>query len=88
MSVRLEAAYRLDDQVALRREAFGALCYHFGNRRLTFLKSREMVTVVEGLGSSPSVAASLRAAGVEEQRWPAFVRGLTSLEASEIIRER
>ncbi|MGZ4705982.1 MAG: mycofactocin biosynthesis chaperone MftB, partial [Acidimicrobiales bacterium] len=27
--------YRLDPRVALRPEPFGALAYHYGNRRLT-----------------------------------------------------
>ncbi len=35
--------------VALRPEPFGALAYHFGNRRLSFLKSTTLVTVVESL---------------------------------------
>ena len=35
--------YRLHPQVALRDERFGALAYHYGNRRLIFLRSRELV---------------------------------------------
>ena len=30
-------------------EPFGALAYHFGTRRLSFLKSRTLLAVVEGL---------------------------------------
>jgi putative mycofactocin binding protein MftB len=36
--------------VALRPEPFGALVYHFGNRKLSFLKSKTLVAVVEALG--------------------------------------
>ena len=31
------SAYALHPQLALRPERFGALAYHYGNRRLTFL---------------------------------------------------
>lgn len=41
--------YRLAPQVALRPEGFGALAYHFGNRRLTFLTSPGLVTLVREL---------------------------------------
>ena len=49
-TIDLAAAYGVDPQVAIRPEPFGALCYHYGNRRLTFLKSHDMVDVVAGLG--------------------------------------
>ena len=34
----VEQAWQLNPQVALRDESFGALAYHYGNRRLVFLK--------------------------------------------------
>ena len=37
------APWSLSPEVSLRDEAFGALAYHHGNRRLVFLKSRELV---------------------------------------------
>jgi putative mycofactocin binding protein MftB len=88
MTVRLDDAFDLDPRVAIRPEPFGALCYHYGNRRLTFLKSPEMVRVVTALDAEDSVAGALESAGVVEARWPAFVRALSSLEASEFIRAR
>jgi putative mycofactocin binding protein MftB len=81
----LEGAYRLAPQVAVRPEPFGALCYHYGNRRLTFLRSKDMVEVVTALGEHDSVAATLRATGIAEQRWPSFVKALSSLEDSEVV---
>ena len=42
----LHRAYRLNPAASLRPEPFGAMVYHFGNRRLSFLKTRQLVTVV------------------------------------------
>ncbi|MEN8672983.1 mycofactocin biosynthesis chaperone MftB, partial [Nocardioides sp.] len=42
----LTQPWSLSPSVALRPEPFGALAYHFGNRRLTFLKRPELVAVV------------------------------------------
>ena len=38
MNSLLDEAWRLSPSVALRPEPFGALAYHFGNRKLTLLK--------------------------------------------------
>lgn len=84
----LDGAYRLHASVALRPEPFGALAYHFGNRRLTFLRSPEMVTVVRSLAHQPSARAALASAGVDQRRWPAFGRALASLAASDMIQPR
>ncbi len=79
-------SYRLDPHVALRPEPFGALAYHYGNRRLTFLRSPELVELVQDLGRHPSADAALAASTVAPQRWPAFRRALASLAESEVIR--
>lgn len=88
MSVSLDERYELDPRVAVRPEPFGALAYHYGNRRLVFLKSLDMVSVVRSLGEHDSLADTLRAAGVDERRWPSFVTALDSLVDSEVIRGR
>jgi putative mycofactocin binding protein MftB len=44
--------------VALRPGPFGALVYHFGNRKLSFLKSKTLVAVVDALGEHPTAAAT------------------------------
>ena len=88
MTVALDAALALDPQVALRPEPFGALAYHYGNRRLVFLKSPDMLAVVRALAEHPTVADTLSACGVEESRWPSFVAALDSLEQSEVLRGR
>jgi putative mycofactocin binding protein MftB len=86
--VVLDHPYELHPQVSLRPEPFGALAYHFGNRRLSFLRSHDMVAVVEALAHHGSVADALVAAGIDGDRWPSFERALTTLESSEMIRER
>lgn len=88
MAVALDSRLELHPQVAVRPEPFGALAYHYGNRRLIFLKHPDVVTVVNSLGQHPTVAATLDACGVTPERWPSFVTALSSLENSEIVRER
>lgn len=75
--------YRLNPCVALRPEPFGALAYHFGNRRLSFLKAPELVELVRGLDRHPSVGDAL--AGVPDGRRNAWLRALTSLAAADMI---
>ena len=84
----LDRPLELHPQVALRPEPFGALAYHYGNRRLVFLRHPDIVAVVRTLADHDSLAAALRANGVAESRWPSFVKALASLETSEVIRER
>ena len=88
MTVTLESELRLHPQVALRPEPFGALAYHYGNRRLVFLKHPDVVSVVRELEGSDNVGAALAACGVAEQRWPSFVKALDSLRESQVVCER
>ena len=88
MTIALDAAYELDPRVSLRPEPFGAMAYHFGNRRLSFLRSMDIVAVVKTLAEHASVADTLRAAEVDEARWPSFTAALDRLAASEMIRVR
>ncbi len=86
--VVLDQPYELHPKVSIRPEPFGALAYHFGNRRLSFLRSHDMVDVVRSLADHPSVSAALDAAGVATSRWPSFTKALETLESSEMIRAR
>lgn len=88
MGIALDSRLELHPQVAVRPEPFGALAYHYGNRRLIFLKHPDVVVVVEALSRHPDVQSTLDACGVAKDRWPAFVQALSSLETSEIVRER
>jgi len=87
MSFDLDRPWAVDGRVALRPEPFGALAYHYGNRRLIFLKHPDVVRVVRALGEHGSVAATLTACGIAESRWPSFVTALESLERSHLLRE-
>jgi putative mycofactocin binding protein MftB len=74
--------------VALRPEPFGALAYHFGTRRLSFLKTRKLLAVVEALGEHPTGRAACASAGVSDAELGAYVNALTALADSGMIVER
>ncbi len=76
---------RLHPRVAVRPEPFGALAYHYGNRRLNFLRSPDLVRLVNDLGNHPTVEAALVACDIDPSRWPAFSRALASLAASDFL---
>ncbi|MFV0523980.1 MAG: mycofactocin biosynthesis chaperone MftB [Acidimicrobiales bacterium] len=78
-------AWRLHDHVALRPEPFGALAYHYGNRKLNFVRSPDLVRVLERLGDHSDVAATLTACRIAPERRPSFVRALTALADSHFI---
>jgi mycofactocin biosynthesis protein MftB len=82
----LERGWTLDPQVALRPEPFGALAYHFGTRRLSFLKSRTLLRVVESLSEQPSARAACTATGVGDAELPQYTRALATLAETGMIR--
>jgi putative mycofactocin binding protein MftB len=81
----LDRPWRLHPQVSVRPERFGALLYHFGTRRLSFLKSPAMLTVVSTLGDAASAREACRAAGVSEAALPAYATALATLAGSQMI---
>lgn len=85
VEAELPGAWRLNPQVALRPESFGALAYHFGTRRLSFLKSRSLLEVVRRLEDFPDPLAACRAAGIDERELPSYRRALAILADSEMI---
>jgi mycofactocin biosynthesis protein MftB len=66
---------------------FGALAYHHGNRRLVFLKSRELVELVRRLGDFPSAHDALDAL-IEAGQRERYVVALSSLAKSELLHGR
>jgi putative mycofactocin binding protein MftB len=71
----LDRPWQLHPQVSVRPEHFGALMYHFGTRRLSFLKSPVLLTVVRALDTAPSARAACATA-------------LATLARTQMIRER
>ncbi|MGB0114282.1 MAG: mycofactocin biosynthesis chaperone MftB [Ilumatobacteraceae bacterium] len=88
MTSLLERPLALHPKVALRPEPFGALAYHYGNRKLIFLKHPDVVRVVRSLDDHATLSDALRACEIAESRWPAFETALTALTESEMLHER
>ena len=84
----LDRPWRVDAQVSMRPEPFGALLYHFGTRRLSFLKNKTVLAVVRSLADYPSARAACAAAGVADPELPAYARALAALRDSSMITER
>ena len=87
-SFDLDRPWQLQPQVSVRPERFGALLYHFGTRRLSFLKSPALLTVVRELGDAPSAREACAKAGVTETELPAYATALQTLASSQMIRPR
>jgi putative mycofactocin binding protein MftB len=81
----LDSAWRLHPQVSVRPERFGALLYHFGTRRLSFLKSPALMAIVTSLDAQPSARAACAEAGIGPAELPAYARALTTLAGSQMI---
>ncbi|WP_237754929.1 mycofactocin biosynthesis chaperone MftB [Nocardia nova] len=81
-------SYRLAPSISLRPEPFGALVYDFTTRRLSFLKTKQLVAVVEGLAAAPDAAAAVAAAGVAETERPSYLKALAGLFQAGTIEHR
>ncbi len=84
-SIDLDRPWCLDDRVAVRPEPFGALLYHFGTRRLSFVKDPQLLTVVKALADHPTARSACESAGVSAAALPAFERALATLASSAMI---
>jgi putative mycofactocin binding protein MftB len=84
----LDRSWDLHPQVSVRPEPFGALLYHFGTRRLSFLKDRTLLAVVEGLAAAPTARAACRSAGVPDSELGRYQAALATLEGSSMVVER
>jgi putative mycofactocin binding protein MftB len=84
----LDRPLALDGRVALRPERFGGLAYHFGTRRLSFIKTRKLLAVVESLDEHASARAACAAAGVTDAELPAYAQALATLQATGMVGER
>jgi putative mycofactocin binding protein MftB len=78
-------AYALHPQVGLRDEQFGALAYHYGNRRLTFLNDERLVAVVRAAADHDDIETALTVAEVPAEQRAAYRTALQRLADSEIL---
>ena len=84
----LDVAWRLHPQVSMRPERFGALLYHFGTRRLSFVRTPTLLSVLEQLPAQRSARAACMAAGVDSDHMQEYAKALATLAASSMICER
>jgi putative mycofactocin binding protein MftB len=87
-AIDLDRAWDLHPQVSVRPEPFGALLYHFGTRKLSFLKDRGLLAVVQALAAAPTAREACRAAGASDDDIPRYARALTVLAGSSMLTER
>lgn len=80
-----DRGWRLHHQVAVRPEPFGALLYHFGTRKLSFLKNRTIVAVVNSLPEHPDVRSACRAAGIDDDAQGPYLHALGVLVKSNML---
>ncbi|MBK0870095.1 MAG: mycofactocin biosynthesis chaperone MftB [Saccharopolyspora sp.] len=78
-----DRAYRLSADVALRAEHFGALAYHFGTRKLSFLKTPQLVELVTNLHQHPSARSAVSHLPGAERA--SYLRALAGLAGARMI---
>ncbi|WP_436791607.1 mycofactocin biosynthesis chaperone MftB [Yinghuangia sp. YIM S10712] len=86
-AIDLDRPWALHPQVSMRPEPFGALLYHFGTRRLSFLKDRRLVEVIRRLPDAPSARAACDGCGISTDELPRFRAALTTLARSAMLVE-
>ena len=80
--------YRISGSVSVRPESFGALVYDFTTRRLSFLKTKPPVRVVQELADHPDVHGALDAAEVPSAQRAQYLTALAGLAAAGTIKQR
>ena len=84
----LDGPWQLHPQVSIRPERFGALLYHFGTRKLSFLKSPALLTVVQNLSGAATAREACARAGVDEADLRSYATALGTLASSQMITRR
>lgn len=85
--IDLDLTWRVHPQVSIRPEPFGALLYHFGTRKLSFLKDRRLLEIVQVLADYPNATQACEAIGITDTELPQFQRALSTLRDSEMLIE-
>ncbi|GLY88249.1 mycofactocin biosynthesis chaperone MftB [Actinoallomurus iriomotensis] len=86
--IDLDRTWDLHPQVSVRPEPFGALLYHFGTRKLSFLKDLRLLAVLRALDDAPTARDACTAAGVPAADLPRYGAALAVLARSSMIVER
>jgi mycofactocin biosynthesis protein MftB len=81
----LDRALDLHPSVSVRPEPFGALLYHFGTRRLSFLKDPRMLALVQELPGQACVRDACTAVGLTDAQVPQYVRALEVLVRTDML---
>ena len=81
----LDRAWDLDPRVAVRPESFGALLYHFGTRRLSFVKDRLLLEVVQRLAASTTAREACLATGLAGAELTTYGQALSTLAATDML---
>jgi putative mycofactocin binding protein MftB len=71
--------------VAIRPEPFGALAYHYDNRKLNFLRSPDLVELVQNLGSYSSPRLAFDQLHVAADHWRQYAMALDALAHSDFL---
>jgi mycofactocin biosynthesis protein MftB len=80
------SAWRLHPSVAVRPEPFGALLYHYGTRRLTFVKDLTLQRLLTSLATAESVDAALASCGIGADQAPRYIAALERLAGNDMLR--
>ena len=80
--------WELHPSVSVRSEPFGALVYHFGTRKLSFLKDLKLVVLVNALATSETVEDALIIAEIPTDERARYTAALDTLARSQTIRAR
>lgn len=83
-----DRAWDLHPQVSVRPEPFGALLYHFGTRKLSFLKDLRLLRLVRALGEQPSARSAVATVGASGSAAAMYLDALRVLADSRMIVER
>lgn len=86
--IDLDRGWRLHPQVAIRPEPFGALLYHFGTRKLSFLKNRTILAIVQSVANHETLRDALRSNGVDATNERPYIHALDVLAASNMLIQR
>lgn len=87
-AIDLDRGWLLHPQVAVRPEPFGALLYHFGTRKLSFLKNRTILAIVQSAADHATLRTALRINGVDARDEKPYIHALDVLASSNMLVQR